>query len=176
MNLLNHLNYNEINNENRNSASQYAAVAICILPNQNIIYTKRQDTMPTHKGQIAFPGGKVQKGDRDIIDTAIRETKEELLLEDVSLIPVGILNSFDTKEFKFPVYPVVFELDSVNLSNFDETEVKKVYSVDIPYLKDRNNWEYRGWYDSDWLIRIEEDILWGATARMTLELLQLKLD
>ena len=108
--------------------------------------------MPTHKGQIAFPGGKAQAEDKDIVDTAVRETKE------------------------FPVYPVVCKLESVNLLDFNNTEVQKVYSVDITYLNDLSNWVYRGWYDSDWIVKIEEDILWGATAGMTLELFQLRLD
>tara|TARA_B110000014_G_scaffold226565_1_gene185925 strand:+ start:1380 stop:1910 length:531 start_codon:yes stop_codon:yes gene_type:complete len=174
--ILQYLNYNEINNKNRNSISHYAAVAICILPNDKIVYIKRQDTMPTHKGQIAFPGGKAQAEDKDIVDTAVRETKEELLLPSSYLEPIGILSGFDTREFEFPVYPVVCKLESVNLLDFNNTEVQKVYSVDITYLNDPSNWVYRGWYDSDWIVKIEEDILWGATARMTLELFQLRLD
>jgi len=173
---LKYLNFNKINNENKNSSSHYAAVAICILPSDKIVYIKRQDTMPTHKSQIAFPGGKAQTEDNDILDTAIREAKEELLLPDNYLEPIGILDGFDTREFEFPVYPVVCKLDSVNLLDFDKTEVQKVYSVDLTYLENPSNWEYRGWYDSDWILKIEEDILWGATARMTLDLFQLKLD
>ena len=176
MNILNHLQYSELNNENRNSSSHYAAVAICVLPIGELIYIKRQYTMPTHKGQIAFPGGKAQLGDLDIIDTAIRETEEELLISRNIIEPLGILKGFDTKEFEFPVFPVVCRLDAIDLLNFDNREVKKVYSVEVSYLKEQKNWEFRGWYDSDWIIRIEDDILWGATANMTLDLLQLKFD
>ena len=171
-----YLNYNKINNQNSNSISHYAAVAICILPNDKLVYIKRQETMPTHKGQIAFPGGQAQTGDKDIVDTAIRETMEELLLTDNYIEPIGILDGFDTREFKFPVYPVICKLDSVNLLEFNNTEVQKVYSIDLTYLNNPSNWEYRGLYDSDWIVRIEEDILWGATARMTLDLFQLRLD
>ena len=176
MNILNHLKYSELNNENRNSSSHYAAVTICILPSGEIIYIKRQDTMPTHKGQIAFPGGKAQLGDLDIIDTAIRETEEELLISRNVIEPLGILAGFDTKEFEFTVFPVVCRLDTIDLLNFDKREVKKVYSVEVSYLKEQSNWEFRGRYDSDWILRIEDDILWGTTAKMTLDLLQLKFD
>ena len=174
--MLNYLKYSELNNENRKSSSHYAAVTICILPTDKIIYIKRQDTMPTHKGQIAFPGGKAQLLDLDIIDTAIRETEEELLINRNLIKPLGILEAFDTKEFQFPVFPVVCKLDTIDMLNFDKREVKKVYSVEVSYLKEKNNWEFRGRYDSDWILRIEDDILWGATAKMTLDLLQLKFD
>ena len=115
-------------------------------------------------------------GDLDIIDTAIRETEEELLISRNVIEPLGILAGFDTKEFEFTVFPVVCRLDTIDLLNFDKREVKKVYSVEVSYLKEQSNWEFRGRYDSDWILRIEDDILWGATAKMTLDLLQLKFD
>ena len=82
--------------------------------------------MPTHKGQIAFPGGKAQKEDLDIVDTAVREASEELLISKDALSPFGILNGYDTREFQYPVFPVVCKLDSVDLSIFDTSEVQKI--------------------------------------------------
>jgi len=170
------LKYIEINSENRHCDSHYASVAICILPTEELVFTKRQDTMPTHKGQIAFPGGKAQKEDLDIIDTAVRETSEELLISKDALFPFGILTGYDTREFEYPVFPVLCKLDSVDLAIFDTKEVKKILLAPLSYLKEKNNWRFRGYYESDWIIPIEEEVLWGATAKMTAELLQLKFD
>ena len=59
--------------------------------------------MPTHKGQIAFPGGKREEEDIDIVSTAVRESTEELLLPVSAIRPFGYLNSIDTVEYKFDV-------------------------------------------------------------------------
>ena len=56
--------------------------------------------MPTHKGQIAFPGGKREEEDIDIVSTAVRESTEELLLPVSAIRPFGYLNSIDTVEYK----------------------------------------------------------------------------
>tara|TARA_Y100001970_G_scaffold112680_1_gene140608 strand:- start:8098 stop:8628 length:531 start_codon:yes stop_codon:yes gene_type:complete len=176
LNNFQHLKYIEFNSENRYCDSHYASVAICILPTEEIIFIKRQETMPTHKGQIAFPGGKAQKEDLDIVDTAVREASEELLISKDALSPFGILNGYDTREFQYPVFPVLCKLDSVDLSIFDTSEVQKILAVNLSYLQDKKNWSYRGYYDSDWIITIEGEVLWGATAKMTAELLQLKFD
>ena len=130
--------------------------------------------MPTHKGDIAFPGGKVEEGDEDIISTAIRETCEELLIHEDQINPIGILDSIDTVEFKFKVFPILCELFNVDINTFNKGEVQEVYLVEVNYLKDSSNWHYRGLYDSDWIINIGQDVLWGATAKLTLKLLRLE--
>ena len=58
---------------------KYAAVAILIYKNKEILFIKRSENMPTHKGDIAFPGGKKEDGDVGIYSTAKREAYEELL-------------------------------------------------------------------------------------------------
>ena len=58
-----------------------AAVLIAIQERADgdyIVLTKRGDNMPTHKGQIAFPGGRVHAGDADLVATALRESHEEI--------------------------------------------------------------------------------------------------
>ena len=57
--------------------------------------------MPTHKGHIAFPGGKKEKNDLSIVDTAIREASEELLIDRNLVEPIGQINPVDTIEFKY---------------------------------------------------------------------------
>ena len=90
---------------------KYAAVAILIYKNKEILFIKRSENMPTHKGDIAFPGGKKEDGDVGIYSTAKREAYEELLIPKKTVNSIctveGNLDPIDTVEYKFNVYPVV---------------------------------------------------------------------
>ena len=152
----------------------YAAVAILINSKKEILYIKRSDKLPTHKGDIAFPGGKKEESDSDIVTTALREVQEELFLNPSTIRPFGVLDPVDTVEYKFKVFPIVCEsLDKPTKINKDE--VQDFYLLDISDLDNLNNWEFRGNYDNDWIFKFNDQILWGATAHMTRNLLNLNL-
>ena len=138
------------------------------------MYIKRSDNLPTHKGDIAFPGGKKEESDSDIVTTALREVQEELFLNPSTIRPFGVLDPVDTVEYKFKVFPIVCEsFDKPSKINKDE--VQDFYLLDISDLDNLNNWEFRGNYDNDWIFKFNNQILWGATAHMTRNLLNLNL-
>ena len=168
------LNYYELETLHVAITNDYAAVSILIFDKKEILYIKRSNEMPTHKGQIAFPGGKREDEDIDIVSTAVRESTEELLLPEASIKPFGCLNSIDTVEYKFDVYPVVCHLFE-KPKNFNVSEVQKIFFVEIKKLSNPNNWSYRGAYPDDWIFMIGKEILWGATAKITRRLLTLDL-
>ena len=152
----------------------YASVAILINSKKEILYIKRSDNLPTHKGDIAFPGGKKEESDSDIVTTALREVQEELFLNPSTIRPFGVLDPVDTVEYKFKVFPIVCEsFDKPTKINKDE--VQDFYLLDISDLDNLNNWEFRGNYDNDWIFKFDDQILWGATAHMTRNLLNLNL-
>ena len=152
----------------------YASVAILINSKKEILYIKRSDNLPTHKGDIAFPGGKKEESDSDIVTTALREVQEELFLNPSTIRPFGVLDPVDTVEYKFKVFPIVCEsFDKPTKINKDE--VQDFYLLDISDLDNLNNWEFRGDYDNDWIFKFDDQILWGATAHMTRNLLNLNL-
>ena len=157
---------------------KYAAVAILIFKNKEILFIKRSENMPTHKGDIAFPGGKKEDGDMDIYSTAEREAYEELLIPKKTVNSIftvkGNLDPIDTVEYKFNVYPVVFSLYEKQ-SNFNKDEVQKIFYEPIEKLINKNNWSYRGAYDDDWIYMLDGEILWGATAKMVRTLCDLRL-
>ena len=138
------------------------------------MYIKRSDNLPTHKGDIAFPGGKKEESDSDIVTTALREVQEELFLNPSTIRPFGVLDPVDTVEYKFKVFPIVCEsFDKPTKINKDE--VQDFYLLKISDLDNLNNWEFRGNYDNDWIFKFDDQILWGATAHMTRNLLNLNL-
>src|SRR5258708_39878686 len=65
-------------------------------PGITVLLTQRTDDMPSHAGQIAFPGGRPQASDVDAVDTALRETREEVGLERRFVTVLGILDRYRT--------------------------------------------------------------------------------
>ena len=57
--------------------------------------------------------------------------------------------------------------------SFNEAEVQDLYFVSINELSNQQNWRFRGIYPNDWIFKIHNETLWGATAKMTRELLGL---
>ena len=86
-----------------------AAVLIPIqqrLDGDYLVLTQRGDHLPTHKGQIAFPGGRVHAGDQDIVHTALRESEEEIGIDPAQVTILGRLDEF-TAGYGLVVTPVV---------------------------------------------------------------------
>ena len=71
-----------------------------------VLLTQRTDTLPSHAGQIAFPGGKIEAHDRDAIAAALREAQEEIGLDPGLVEPLGYLDAYRTGT-GYRIYPVV---------------------------------------------------------------------
>ncbi len=172
--LKNKIFYKKLDSTIKVTKSNYASVAVLFIDEKEILFIKRSENMPTHKGHIAFPGGKKEEQDLNIINTAVREATEELLIPDSFITPFGYIDSVDTVEYKFEVFPILCLLES-KPQKFNKNEVQKVLYASIDNLKDKNNWIYRGLYPSDWIFEIDKEILWGATAKMIRNILNLNL-
>ena len=95
-----HLVYEELKLPYKIHDEPYAAVSILVYKEKEVLFIKRSKDMPTHKGHIAFPGGKKEQRDLNIVETAVREASEELLILKNDVEPFGILEPVDTIEFK----------------------------------------------------------------------------
>ena len=168
----NKLAYKKLDSSVENTKNNYASVAVLFFDEVEILFIKRSENMPTHKGHIAFPGGKKEKNDLSIVDTAIREASEELLINRNQVEPIGQINPVDTIEFKYKVYPILCKL-SEKPKSYNKNEVQNVFLVPIEDLRNPKNWRFRGIYPDDWIFRIDKETLWGATAKMTRVLLRL---
>ena len=173
--LENLLNYKKINDSLKSQKNNYASVAVLFTDSNEILFIKRSQNMPTHKGHIAFPGGKKEKTDKSVVSTAIREAAEELLISENLIIPFGYIDSVDTVEYKFEVFPILCLLKS-KPEKFNQDEVQKVLYAKIDNLMNETNWHYRGFYSNDWIFEIDNEILWGATAKMVRKILNITLD
>ncbi|MGH2747781.1 MAG: NUDIX hydrolase [Actinomycetota bacterium] len=143
----------------------------------SLIFTVRTETLPSHKGQISFPGGSVDP-DEETQQTALRETFEELAVDPSSVRILGELDSVPTFVSGYVVHPVVGWLDELPELVPNESEVADVLLVPLAELSD-DIWSAPGFthagrtYPTEaWIWR--DRVIWGVTARI-LRLLLIRL-
>ena len=154
-----------------------AAILLPIIEREepSILLTKRSQEMPTHAGQISFPGGRVHAGDGSLIETALRELHEETGIEREFVDIAGFLDPYETVNSGFMILPVVgFVREGFRLA-VNPREVAEVFEVPLDYLCDPNNRsrmsvERQGVLREFHTIPFGEHTIWGATAEMILNL------
>ncbi len=152
--------------------------------NPEIILTRRAGHMRTHQGQVAFPGGKSEEDDRDLLDTALRESHEEigLLREQVEIVgPLSQLVSLHGIQ----VTPYVGLVDEGIELEANPDELESIFKVPVNYMlnakpKRRDRMTYKGMalsvpsYDYHYGGRDYE--IWGLSAIVMVELLNVAFD
>lgn len=122
------------------SASGYAHSAV-LLPlvyrsaEPEVLLTRRTDHVQTHKGQISFPGGASDERDGNRVETALRETREELGIPDPMIEVLGLLDDVQTPT-GFIVTPVVGLLRSLPPLDPNPDEVAEVLFVPLMFFAD----------------------------------------
>jgi len=139
-----------------------------------VLFTQRTTHLEHHPGQVSFPGGHVDPGDRTPDDTALRETEEEVGLDRRHIEIIGHLDVYRTRT-GFSVTPVVglvtppFEIDP------DTHEVEEVFEAPLPFLlntrnHERHTREIRGVEREFYAMPYNGHYIWGATAGMLVNL------
>jgi 8-oxo-dGTP pyrophosphatase MutT (NUDIX family) len=134
-----------------------------------VLYTKRTETLYHHKGQISFPGGMAEAGDRTPLDTALRETEEELGVLRSEIRLLGRLDDFYTLDHML-IFPFVGIINWPQTFNLSKDEVSKIILIPLDWLNDPDHSvekDYNGHPDVVFYQVFEGEILWGITARMT---------
>ena len=154
-----------------------AAVLVPIVqrePGLTVLLTKRTDHLHDHAGQVSFPGGRVDPGDRDAEDAALRETEEEIGLPRRHIRLAGQLDTYVTRT-GFEVTPLVGLVAPPFALKPDSFEVAEVFEVPLAFLLDPANREtqsrvFQGRERFFYNFHYGGYQIWGATAGMLVNL------
>lgn len=139
-----------------------------------VVLTKRPDTMPTHAGHLAFPGGRPNPGDDGPVATALRETFEEVGIPPETVDVLGFLTPVDSVQFSLLVVPVVGRLHGIPELVPSPREVDRILLPRLADLADDDQWRSEDWRGRKvWFFEVDGEVLWGATAWMTRTMLGL---
>lgn len=134
----------------------------------SVILTLRSAHLPSHAGQIAFPGGKMGPEDASVVETALRETAEEIGISREFIEPVGLLDTYRTGT-GFHVVPVLAVVSPGFSLTPDPREVADVFEVPLSFLMTEANHrrdarELYGKLRHYHAIPFGDRYIWGATA------------
>lgn len=155
------------------SATRPAAVLVPVIDYQGgaqVLLTRRPENMPSHPGQVAFPGGKVEKSDESIVAAALREAEEEVGLDPSLVDIVGFLDTYQTGT-GFRVTPVVGLVKSTYNLKLDPREVEEAFEVPLRFLMTDDNHQkhsriWQGKNRAYYAMPYGDKFIWGATAGM----------
>jgi 8-oxo-dGTP pyrophosphatase MutT (NUDIX family) len=148
-----------------------AAILIALAPKDNelsLLLTVRTDEVETHKGQISCPGGMRDEGDSDLIQTALRETEEELGIPRENFEILGISDDQATPT-EFIITPVVGYLREYPEMHISRNEVAEVFDVPLSVFIEKKHAstekrEFQGKQYDVWYFQHGKHLIWGATA------------
>jgi len=144
----------------------------------NLLFTRRTDTVLTHKGQISFPGGQREDSDGETLETALRESYEEIGLEPSRVTVLGELDDVFTAVSSFVITPVVGLVEGgVDDLVLAPDEVKSLLLAPVTQLLDPavHTMETRRFEGQQVRIHyytIGDDVIWGATGRIVYQFLK----
>lgn len=137
-----------------------------------ILLIKRPAHMKHHAGQIALPGGRIEAGETDI-ETALRETYEEIGIIKDKIEILGKLSGFYVEVSRFQIWPIVGWLNSKPVLRINPDEVEKVMSFPIakftPPYEEIQMETLTGKLEVP-CVKFAKEIIWGATAMILSEL------
>ncbi len=136
----------------------------------HLLLTLRTETVASHKGQISFPGGTRENGDRDLLATALRETFEEVGIRPVDVEVLGELDDL-LAVTNFVVTPFVGVFPYPYDFRVSHDEIAELIEIPLSFFVDPRNrraeeWLYRGCNATVYFYDYGKYTVWGLTARI----------
>lgn len=174
-----HLKHYQPNPQNFPNTLKEAAVLIPILKKDKpeIVLTLRSNELSTHQGEVAFPGGKRDASDKDLLQTALRETYEEIALVPDNVKIVGSLQSLVSKHCLM-VKPYVGLVNDLFTYRVNADEIAHVFTVPLDFFKTPpHTFTHRiDCFGMHWYVpcyQYQQFKIWGLTASIIVELVNL---
>jgi 8-oxo-dGTP pyrophosphatase MutT (NUDIX family) len=160
-----------------------AAVLLPLYQDQDtwhLLFTRRTEYVESHRGQVSFPGGVIDSEDQSPTHAALREVQEEIGIHPNDVEVLGMLDPLLTTT-QFVITPIVGVFPWPYDLRLNRDEVANVFGVSLDWLADKNNLEVRerdypisgGSISVYYFKPYQGEIIWGATALITLNLLSL---
>ncbi len=144
-----------------------------------ITLIKRTEDKSVHSGQIAFPGGRFEPDDKSLTCTALREAEEEIGIDPTSVTLIGNMSELFVPPSNFIIQPLLAKTGFISGFSPSPAEVASVFSVPVAYFFKSG---VQGMYEIDYRAGIklqvpgykyENHLIWGATAMILNELLEM---
>lgn len=144
----------------------------------HVLFTRRTNTVAYHKGQTSFPGGARERGDPTLLDTALRESWEEIGLKANVVEVLGELDDVATVTSNFIISPFVVLLTSPYEFEINREETEEIVLIPLFALRDKANFreETRTLEDEVhpvYFYEYQGQVVWGATAMILKQLLDI---
>jgi 8-oxo-dGTP pyrophosphatase MutT (NUDIX family) len=156
-----------------------SAVLILLFPQAGILHTVlivRLMNQRNHAGQVAFPGGKQEESDRDLVETALREAEEEIGIKRSSVNILGQLTQLYIPVSGFMVHPIVGYSQEPPVFNLQSEEVQEIIQVPVKELltpsivSTKKILLQNQQFIETPVYTINQHVIWGATAMIMSEL------
>tara|TARA_B110000438_G_scaffold76366_1_gene76554 strand:+ start:4169 stop:4804 length:636 start_codon:yes stop_codon:yes gene_type:complete len=166
----------EFNFPESSKDAKKASVLILLFPDSNNIHfflTQRTLSVEHHKGQISLPGGTCEKNEKTI-NTALRETEEEIGVDKNEVEIIGELTPFFTPTSGFIVHPFIGWCNRRPKTNKQTDEVHTLFSASLSQLLndqilELENWNLRGYEAKVPFYNFDGHKVWGVTAAILSE-------
>jgi 8-oxo-dGTP pyrophosphatase MutT (NUDIX family) len=163
-----------LNIEEKKRSKTAAVMILLTIINEklNILFTHRTNNVSTHKDQVSFPGGHKESHDVDLMQTAIRETEEEvgiLIAKKEILGKLPEQNSISG----FKIQPYVCFIENLPKITLNQNEVKHIFTIPMDWVLNKKNWNYQIYKSAKEKERkvvvfnkYKNEIIWGITGQV----------
>ena len=156
------------------TAAAAVLIAVTDRVEPGVILTMRPKTMRKHPGQVAFPGGRMDESDSDIVAAALREAEEEIALPAHLVTIIGPLDDYRTVT-DYTITPIMAVIPPDLALRANPHEVAAIFEVPLSFLLDPANHtlqdvEWQGQMRQYWEMHWGGHRIWGATAAMIVNL------
>jgi 8-oxo-dGTP pyrophosphatase MutT (NUDIX family) len=144
----------------------------------HLLFTQRTNSVRDHKGHISFPGGTKDLQDVTLLDTAVRECREEIGIKPEDLEILGELDNCPTLETNYLITPYVGAIPWPYEFKISPREVAEIIEIPVSVLMNKNNLrhgteELDGAMITTYFYDYKDKIIWGATARILTQFLDI---